>query len=331
MFAPPLMAINVRSVQHLARHVLLDARNRQRAGRLRNGAGILENVLDRRADLVRGHQHDFVDVLPGQPEGFLAHAPHRNAVGEDADALEGDALAGAQRLVHSGRVFGLHADDLDARIQRLRVGRDAADQSAAADGHEDRVDTVAVRLAQDFHGDRALAGDHVRIVERMHEDQPALARELDGALIGLVVLIAVQHDFGAQIGDRLHLDVGRRQRHDDDRRNAASARAERHTLGMVAGRCADHAALRADRRQLGDLVVGAANFERKHRLEVFTLEEHAIVEAARKAGCRFQRGLDGDVIYLGFEDSFYVIFLHGLLGLHAAYISSSDCPRVCLP
>ena len=99
-------------------------------------------------------------------------------------------------------------------------------------------------LPQDFHGDRTLSGDHVRIVERVHEHQPALAGELDGALVGLIVIVAVQHDFAAQIGDRLHLDFRRRQRHDDERGDAARARTERHALGVVAGGGANHAALR---------------------------------------------------------------------------------------
>ena len=38
------------------------------------------------------------------------------------------------------------------------------------------------RLAQDLHADGALPGDHVRIVEGMHEHQVALARQLQRML-----------------------------------------------------------------------------------------------------------------------------------------------------
>ena len=55
------------------------------------------------------------------------------------------------------------------------------DQAAAADRHEDRVDLVAVMLAQDLHGDRALAGDHVGVVEGMHEDQSARRAPISSA------------------------------------------------------------------------------------------------------------------------------------------------------
>ena len=47
-------------------------------------------------------------------------------------------------------------------------------------------------LTQDFHRDRALAGDHVRIVEGMHEYQIALAAKFRRMFVGLIVIIAVQ-------------------------------------------------------------------------------------------------------------------------------------------
>ena len=113
-------------------------------------------------------------------------------------------------------------------IEVLDVHRDARDQPAAADRHEDRIQ-LAAALAQDLHRDRALAGDDVGIVERVHEHQVALARELQRPLEGAVVVVAVQHDLAAQIDDRLHLDLRGGLRHDDRRRRcrAAAPRAPR--------------------------------------------------------------------------------------------------------
>ncbi len=85
---------------------------------------------------------------------------------------------------------------------------------------------------------------------------------------------------------------------------------KRDTLRVIAGRGADDAALRADRRQLRDLVVGTANFERKHRLQVFTFEQDAIVQTARQPRCGFQRRLDGDIVDFCLEDPIYVVFRH---------------------
>ena len=103
--------------------------------------------------------------------------------------------------------------------------------------------SVAAALPQDLHADRPLAGDDVRIVERMHENQIALARQRQRALERAVVVVAVQHNLRAEVGDRLHLDVRSRLRHDDDGRNAAPFRAERDALRMIAGRGAHDAAL----------------------------------------------------------------------------------------
>ena len=123
------------------------------------------------------HQNDFVDILARQAKSLLAHAPHRNAVGEHPDALQGEALCAAQRFVHRGRVLRLYADDFHARIQRFRVCRDARNQPAAADRHENGIDFIAMALPQDFHGNRALAGNDIRIVEWVHEYQISLAAE----------------------------------------------------------------------------------------------------------------------------------------------------------
>src|ERR1019366_7737150 len=106
---------------------------------------------------------------------------------------------------------------------------------------------------------------------------------------------------------------------------------ERHPLGVITGGSANHAALRADRRKLRDLVVGAAYFERKPRLQVFSFEEHAVEQTPRQARRRLQRGLDGDVIHFGFEDSFYVIFLHRMVALRAPTLAQAPAGGyVCL-
>ena len=130
----------------------------------------------------------------------------------------------------------------------------------------------------------------------------------------------MQHDLAAEVGDRLHLDLGGRERHHDDGPDAPRARGERDALRMVAGGGADHAALRGDRRELRDLVVRSANFERKHRLKVFPLEEHPVVQTAGERVRRVERSFDRDVVNFGFEDSFEVVVLHvGPLGSDAVH------------
>src|SRR5260221_4810590 len=156
--------------------VALHAGDGERARRLEYGARILEHGLDRGADLVGIDQQDLIDVAARQRKGLLAHAPHRDAVGEQADPLERDALARAERFEHGGGVGRLDTHDAYARIELLDEGADAGDQAAPAHGHQDRIELTA-RLAGDFHADRALSGDHVRIIQGMHESQTLISRQ----------------------------------------------------------------------------------------------------------------------------------------------------------
>ena len=144
----------------------------------------------------------------------------------------------------------------------------------------------------------------------MHEYQVALPAEFHGMLEGLVVIIAVQHDLAAQVSDRLDLDLGRGERHHDERRYAARPCRERHALRVIAGRCADDPAFCADRGQLRDLVVGTTNFERKDRLLVFPLEQYFVVQTLGKPRRDMQRGFDGDIVDLRLQDAIDVRFLH---------------------
>jgi hypothetical protein len=178
------------------------------------------------------------------------------------------------------------------------------------DRHEDRVE-LAAGLADDLHADRALAGDHVRIIEGMHERQVLLARQRQRMLEGRIEDIAVEHYFAAEVGHRAHLDVGRGERHDDDRTDLALARRQRHALGVVAGRGGDHTARRRGGAQVRDLVVGAAQLEGKHRLQVFALEPQLVPEALREARHRIERRFDRHFVHPGRQDTLQVVFAHG--------------------
>jgi hypothetical protein len=284
--------------------------DREGARALHDGTRVLEDVLDARADFVGVHQHDFVDVLAAQAERFLAHLPDRDAVREDADPLEHHALLGAHRIVHGGRVHRFDADDPDLRVQEFRVDRDAGDEAAAAHGHEDRVD-VAARLAQDFHRDGALPRDDVRVIEGMHEREVALAHDGLSVFVCAVVIVAVQHHLAAEISHGAHLDGRGGQRHHDGGGDAAALRGQCHALRMIAGRGADDTALRHRVGQVRNLVVGAAQLEREHRLQVLALEHHGVADAARQARRRLQWGLHRHVVDAGLENALDVVVGHG--------------------
>ena len=68
-------------------------------------------------------------------------------------------------------------------------------QPATTDGHEHGMDRPRV-LAQDFHADGALAGDHVRIVKRRNIGCTSGFGQFDRMQIGVAERVAVQHDPG---------------------------------------------------------------------------------------------------------------------------------------
>jgi hypothetical protein len=149
-------------------------------------------------------------------------------------------------LHHGVGVVHLHADHLDLRTHRLDVVGHARDQPAAADGHEDRVEPALV-LAQDFHGNGALARNHVGIVERVNEGQALLGLQLERVQIRVGIAVAVQHDFATEAAHRIDLEPRCRHRHDHHRACAQLARAQCHALRVIAGRSADDAHSRAAR------------------------------------------------------------------------------------
>ena len=148
-------------------HPGLGARDGQRARGLEHHARVLEHVLDRGAHLVGIGEHHLVHQAAAQPEGLAPDFLHRDAVGEQADMVELDALSGLERARHRRRIDRLDADDFDGRTHALHIRGDAGDQAAAADRDEDRVDRARM-LAQDLHADGALPRDHLGIVKGMN-------------------------------------------------------------------------------------------------------------------------------------------------------------------
>ena len=106
--------------------------------------------------------------------------------------------------------------------QELAVDGDAGGKPAPADRHENGLDRVRV-LAQDFHADRALSGDHVGIVVGMDEDQSLLRLELPRVRVGFIEAVAVQNDRCAVAANSIDLYVGRGARHDDGRLRSQKA------------------------------------------------------------------------------------------------------------
>ncbi len=86
----------------------------------------------------------------------------------------------AQRRRVGRGVLRLHADDPDGAAlrggTRLDGGGDAGDQAAAADAQHDGVEVG--QLVHELEAERALAGDHVAVVEGVDEDGAGALGEL---------------------------------------------------------------------------------------------------------------------------------------------------------
>ena len=290
-------------------HVSLGAGDRQCAGGLEDRARVLEHVLDRRADLVGVDEDHAVEELPAQAKRLFADLLHGDPVGEETHVIQHDAPSGLERARHGVGVHRFDAEDLDRRAQPLDVGSDAGNEPAAADRHEHRVDRVR-GLTQDFHSDRALARDHVRIFVGVDEAEPACLSQALRLDVRFVVGIAVQVHFRSAGLDRVDLDLGGRGRHDDHRRAAELLGGKGHALSVIAGRRGDDSARERRSGQIRHLVVGAAALEGEHRLHVLALQKHPVAEPRREIGRDFQGRLHRHVVHARPENPLQIVVFH---------------------
>src|SRR5690606_30199887 len=168
--------------------------------------------------------------------------------------------------------------------------------AASTHGDEQGLEGPRV-LPQDLEPDRPLAGDHVLVVERVHEGGPGLRLQAPGVAVGFVVALAHGHDLAAQALHGLDLDGRGGDGHDDDRPHAHPRRGHRHTLRVVAGRSADDPRRQLVLGEVGELVVGAAQLERVHALQVFPLERDPSPEALGQPRHGVERRLGRDVVH----------------------------------
>ncbi len=174
----------------------------------------------------------------------------------------------------------MHADYFNFWIAFFHRAGHARDQSAAANGNDQRV-KIAM-LLEHFQAERSLPGDHGLIVKRVNERKAEFFRAANGFLTGFIVIRAGQNYFRAVAARGGHFHERRGQRHADLRLDAALGGVIRHGLGMVARRCGDHAAPALLFREQKDLVQRAAFLERAGHLQILQLQEDSISSLLRK-------------------------------------------------
>ena len=89
-------------------------------------------------------------------------------------------------------------------------------------------------LAQHFHGNRALASNHVRVVEGVDEGQAAFFFKLRGVGVGIRITVAVQHHITAECLDSINFELRRGGGHHNHGARAELLRRHGHTLRVVA-------------------------------------------------------------------------------------------------
>ena len=252
-----------------------------RAGALDDQLGALEQQHHRLGDHLLVHDDHAVDPLRDQRPGDLAGVLDRDAVGDRRADRRRSGGGAVERSRVRGARRGLDADDDGLGMRRLDRHRHAAGEPPAAEGHHDLAQVLDV--LGELEPERALAGDHVEVVEGVHEGEVALLRALSRGGDAVVDRpVEAVHDRaerarGAALGDRR---VGR---HVDLAPHPPRPRGVRRRLGVVAG-AAHHqpvANLVAERGQLGQ---HAAQLERAGALQALGLERD------RAAAARAQRG-----------------------------------------
>ena len=167
---------------------------------------------------------------------------HRHPVGKKPHVGELHPASSRQRLRHRRGVDRFDAHHPDLGPHSLDIGCDTRNESSTTHGHENRIDRPLL-LAQDFHADRTLARDYLRIVVRMHEASAARLGHLERFIVRIAVRIPVQDHFGATALDRVNLDRRRGYRHHDRCLACKTLCGKSNTLRMIPGRRGNDAAV----------------------------------------------------------------------------------------
>ena len=200
--------------------------------------------------------------------------------------------------MHAGRIDRLHPNHLNLWPQPFDIGRHPANHATAANRHEHRIQRPLM-LAQDFHGDGTLPRNHLGVVIGVDEGQIVLFRSPHRLRIGLIKIGAVQHHLGMATGDSLHLNAGGGDGHNDGGGGAQLLRRQSHPLRMVARAGRDYPTLQLGGGQTRHFVISTAQLKGKNRLQILTLQQHAVTQAGGQLRGILQRGFNRHVIDTG--------------------------------
>ena len=113
----------------------------------------------------------------------------------------------------------------------------------------------------------------------MNKCEPQVLLKPTRLSIGSVIGVAMEHHLGAASCHCFDLHLGGGHGHHNHGPTAEPCGSKGHALGMVAGTGGDHPTLQFGGAEVGHGVVGPAQLEAEHRLQVFTFQQHRVAEA----------------------------------------------------
>ena len=212
-------------------------------------------------------------------------------------------------VLHTGGTGGLHAVNLDLGAQALDGKRHAGNQTAAADGHDNRIHIG--QLVEDFQTDGPLPRNDQLIVIGVDEGHAGLLLQLHGAVMGIIIGALDQLYVCAQPFGALHLHNRRAVRHTDNALDAHAGGGQRHALRVVARRAGNHALGTLLGRELADFIVGTAHLEAAGDLQILGFQVE-VGAGAQARGCN-QVGLAGNLLQDEFGVVDFIQCKHGVL------------------
>ena len=241
-------------------------------GRFRDTSGIQKDVLDGGAHIIRIDKNDFVHIFPGKPEGFFSNQLDCRSVGEKTDIRQVDTFAGIETLFHGTGINRFHTDYSDFGTDFLDVCGNTGNQSAASYRHENGMDRPGV-LTENFHTDRSLTGNDIRIVKWVDKCQVTFFFKHFRVITGIGKRIAEKNDFNVVASvcpDCFNFDGGRCGWHRDNGLAVQFSGRQGDSLGVIAGGCTNNPLFQLAGGKIGHFVIGAAKLETEDALHVFT-------------------------------------------------------------
>src|SRR2546426_2042765 len=220
--------------------------------------------------LPQGAPRQPVAMMGQVREGNVPDGERDQPVGQARGALELHRPSGRERTRELRRAHWLYPPHARRAPRGREPDHDARDEPAAAHRHDHRPH--GGQLRGDFESHRRLPRDDVRVVERWHPGEPLARGDPSRPPLPIPRRAPGEHHFAAPLLHARDLDRGRGLRHHDDRADSQQLSRVRYGLTMVAARVGDDALAPCGLRQAAHRVVGTADFERPHRLEVLELQ-----------------------------------------------------------